>query len=214
MTTEIQERHKKQAIAMRAWLEGRGYWQAADAFELVLQLEVGTRKDGVTPKAHHQLSVARLVQTLEPHLKHSEETITVAFLHDVLEDHSDKWSRELLEARFNKRIADAVWTITKKSGGLVKDTATYYAEVASCPIASVVKLADRNHNIQTMSGVFTAEKQARYVQEVEDYYYPMIKTARRTFRSQYAAYENLKILLRCQCRLIKAMLSVGTQNAP
>jgi (p)ppGpp synthase/HD superfamily hydrolase len=191
---------------MRAWLDGRGYYIAADAMELVQSLEQGFRKDGITPKFHHQLSVARYVVTLAPHLLNPEETIAVAFLHDVLEDHWQTWSREMLERRFGKTIADAVWTISKKIGGMVKSYELYYGDIALCPIASIVKCADRNHNIQTMVGVFTLEKQATYVDEVEDYYYPMIKKARRAFKKQYSAYDNLKMFLRSQCRLIEANL--------
>lgn len=200
---EVQRRHDKQKIAMRVWLDGR-YALAGDAMELVAEVEQGVRKDGVTPKFHHQLSVARLIYTLEPHFMFPEETLAVAFLHDLLEDHGNKWTREMLEARFGKRIADAVWVLTKKSNGLTKSPELYYGEIAKCPIASLVKLADRAHNVQTMVGVFTYEKQGLYVQEVEQHYYPMIKAARRAFPQQYPAYENLKILLRCQCHLIEA----------
>lgn len=206
---EIKARHKKQLVSMRSWLDGKNYWKASEALELVRELEEGTRKDGVTPKFHHQLSVARLLSTLEPHLLYPEETITVAFLHDVLEDHGGRYTREYLEEKFGKRVSDAVWVITKKSNGMVKSYELYYDELAKCPIASMVKCADRNHNVQTMLGVFTAEKQVKYITEVETHYYPMIRLARRSFKKQYPAYENLKILLRCQCRLIEAALEAS-----
>jgi hypothetical protein len=65
-----------------------------------------------------------------------------------------------------------------------------------------VKPADRSHNLQTMQGVFTIDKQRQYVGEVDEYFYPLIRKARRTFPKQYGAYENLKILLRVQVNLI------------
>ena len=204
--SEIEDRHRKQLSVMRGWLEGRGYYRTMDALEVVRGLEQGTRKDGRTPKFHHQLSVVRLLSTLVPHLMSPEETLTAAYLHDVLEDHSDVWPRDALEGRFGKTVADAVWVLSKKSGGLVKSTDLYFNEMARCPIASVVKLADRNHNIQTMPGVFTPEKQRAYLAECEDLFFPMIRAARRAFPRQYGAYENLKILLRCQCRLIRHAL--------
>lgn len=79
-------------------------------------------------------------------------------------------------------------------------------EMATDPIASVVKMADRAHNVQTMVGVFTADKQRRYVEEVRTWFMPMARQARRNFPMQYGAYENLKILLRCQTALIEYML--------
>lgn len=211
MSTEIAQRHIKQLAVMRGWLDGKGYFKAADALEFVRQMEQGTRKDGQTPKFHHQLSIARLVCTLAPHLMLPEETIAAAFLHDVLEDHGDRITRSDLEMRFGKTIADAVWKLTKKCNGLTKSYDLYFGEMGTCPIASVVKLADRAHNVQTMVGVFTVDKQKSYLHEVDTYFFPMSKTARRNFPRQYGAYENLKILLRCQSALIRQMHEVTTE---
>jgi len=211
MVTEVEARHVKQLAVMRGWLEGRGYFLAADALELVRSMEQGLRKDGQTPKFHHQLSIARLVSTLS-HVLHTELTIAACFLHDLLEDHGDRWTREMIEARFGRTLADAVWRLSKKSNGMVKSYENYFAEMTACPIASIVKLADRAHNLQTMPGVFTLEKQQQYLVEVETWFYPMIRQARRNFPHQYPAYENLKILLRSQCRLIQhihAAMGVG-----
>lgn len=200
--SEVEDRHRKQLSTMRGWLEGRSYFKAADALELVRQLEQGTRKDGETPRFHHQLSIARLISTLAPHLLSPEETITAAFLHDILEDHGDLWNQEHLAQRFGKPVADAVWCLSKKTAGMTKTYDRYFADMTACPIASVVKLADRAHNLQTMPGVFTIEKQRAYLDEVGQWFYPMIRQARRNFPRQYPAYENLKILLRCQVTLI------------
>lgn len=205
----VAERHRKQLAVMRGYLEGRRYWKAMEALQIVRDLSDGVRKDGVTPKFHHQLSVTRLLTTLEPFFIYPEETIAAGLLHDEMEDNGDKCTRESLEAQFGKRIADAVWTLSKKSNGMVKSSESYYKALGKCPIASLVKLADRNHNIQTMEGVFSKEKQLAYIGEVETYFYPMIKEARHAFPSQYGAYENLKITLRCQCRLIRYFQTHG-----
>ena len=205
-TVEVSDRHRKQLSVSRGYLEGRGYFTAAEALETVRRLEQGTRKDGVTPKFHHQLSVARLVMTLEPHLIHKEETIAAGYLHDILEDHGDVWSRESLSAKFGPTIADAVWLLTKKYQGAVKDHDRYFDEIAKCSIASVIKLADRAHNLQTMQGVFNSTKQREYLAEVDNFFFTNIRVARRNFPKQYGAYENLKILLRCQVRLVKQVL--------
>ncbi len=204
--SEIQERHKKQLSVMRGYLEGKGYYVALDALELVRQISDGTRKDMKTPKFHHQLSVARLLVTLLPHMAFPEETIAAAFLHDLLEDHGDIWTRGMLEQRFGQKIADAVWTLSKKSAGMSKTYELYFAEMANCPISSVVKLSDRAYNIQTMQGVFSDEKQREYIAELDKYFFPMIRLARRNFPKQFGAYENLKILMRSQKSLIEHIL--------
>lgn len=209
MSSEIQDRHRKQLSVMRGFLDGRRFYVAADALELVRSTEEGTRKDGVTPKLHHQLSVARLVYTYLPHLIHPEEALAAAFLHDLFEDHGATWTREKLEARFGPRIADAVWTLSKKSNGLTKTPELYYGSLATCPIGSIVKLADRAHNLQTMHGVFTPEKQKDYVGELDHWYFPMIRAARRRFPQQYGAYEGLKIILRIQRTMVHRVLEAS-----
>jgi len=80
--------------------------------------------------------------------------------------------------------------------------------LSQCPIASLVKIADRAHNLQTMQGVFTPEKQQAYCKEVGTWFFPLIRKARRNFPRQYGAYENIKILLRCQVAFVEALHQV------
>lgn len=203
---EIEALNQKQIAVMRGFLEGRRYFKAYTALELMLDHEKGFRKDGVTPKSRHQLSVARLVTTLDPHLLHPEETTAAAFLHDDLEDHGDLVTVDSLRQKFGTLVADAVWTLSKKTRGMTKTYEAYFGAMAECPIASIVKLADRIHNIQTMSGVFSPEKQAAYLDELDTWFFPMIRQARRNFPQQYGAYENLKHTLQCQAELIRLTL--------
>ena len=187
---------------MRGMLHGLSYFIALDALELVRLLEQGFRKDGKTPKFDHQLSIARVLCTLIPHLLYPEETIAVCFLHDLLEDYPE-WTFEMLELRFGRRIANAVWALSKKNNGMVKSSERYYSDLANCPIASLVKVGDRLHNQLTMKGVFTPEKQQAYLRETAEYIYPMIKFARRNFPKQLSAYENLKFFLKVEEALLK-----------
>lgn len=193
----IEDEHKRHLIAMRGMLQGMGYFTALDALELICLLEQGFRKDGKTPKFDHQLSIARVLCTLIPHMLYPEETIACCFLHDLLEDHPE-WTFQMLELRFGRRIADAVWILSKKSSGMVKTPERYYGDLAGCPIASLVKPGDRLHNQLTMVGVFTPEKQQAYLRETRELIYPMIKSARRNFPKQFPAYENLKFFLKVE----------------
>lgn len=205
---DVVTRHQKQLATMRAWLDGRRYYRAIKALELMRSHESGTRKDGFTPKAHHQLSIARLLSTLEPHFMFPEDTMIVAFLHDDLEDHSDVNTLELIRRDFGDNVASGVWSVTKKcpAVGVVKTYDSYFGGLARDPIGSLVKLADRAHNYQTMPGVFSENKQREYLSELDTRFLPIVKEARRNFPSQYAAYENLKILLRCQAALLRMNL--------
>lgn len=202
---EIQLRHQKQLAVMRGFLEGKEWYSALKAMEIVRNLEVGTRKDGQTPKFQHQLAIVRLLTTLYPHYIFPEETITAGFLHDILEDHSSSFSQHDLELEFSPLVAEAVEALTKKSPGRTKTKEFYFQEISNNPIASIGKCVDRAHNLQTMQGVFSPQKQLDYVQEVEDYFFPMIRYARRKYPQQYQAYENLRIILRNQTHLIKLL---------
>lgn len=198
---DVVARHNRQSAVMRGWLEGKGFYNAARAHEYMRQLEQGVRKDSITPKSHHQLSVVRLLATLLPHFAYPETTLAAAFLHDAREDHVEV-THAFLVSEFGVGVADAVWVLSKKTPTLVKTPEAYFTALGKCPIGSLVKLADRAHNIQTMVGVFSLEKQKAYLEELNTWFFPMEKAARRNFPSQYQAYENLKILLRCQASLI------------
>lgn len=136
---DILDRHKKQLVAMRAWLNGKGYFKAGQALEYARDLETGFRKDGVTPAFDHQLSIARHVSTFSDSLLYPEDTIAAAFLHDVFEDYSDRISPDLFRAHFGEKLYDVVWVLSKKSSSWKKDEVAYFAEIAECPIASITK---------------------------------------------------------------------------
>lgn len=193
---------------MRAWLESRSYYKAILAFETIRELETGFRKDGITPKFDHQLSITRLLSTQVDKFLYPEETLIVGLLHDLIEDHEtpdgsrDTWIAD----NFSSRVLKAVRTISKKSPGWIKATDHYYNQIATDPIASLVKTVDRIHNVQTMHGVFSPDKQSQYINEVQTYYFPLIKKARRQFPQQFPVYEAFKIILGIQCELISHTL--------
>ncbi len=71
-----------------------------------------------------------------------EDTKTVAYLHDVLED-TDISEAELREM-FPAHIVDAVRLLTKQKGG---DYSAYLAALKENLIARAVKIADLRHNM-------------------------------------------------------------------
>jgi (p)ppGpp synthase/HD superfamily hydrolase len=197
------EKFSKRRISLHYWLLGKGYLKALKAMDFAAEYHKGTRKDGVTPEFDHQISIAHYVRTLLPSLEFAEETLCVIFLHDVCEDYHV--SREEIERQFGTRVADAVWRMTKTWRGQKMDEARLFEAMAECPIASIAKGADRIHNLQSMVGVFTPEKQKTYMGEVRDLFLPMLKKARKLFPQQEAAYENIKHMLTSQLELIGAI---------
>lgn len=189
--------YDKSIIAIRYWLLAKEYFTALKAMEFALNKHVGLRKDGKTLAFHHQLSVVYYLRTIYKHLLFPEDTIVAAFLHDVVEDCDI--SVVEIEQFFNK--ANVVKLLTKVD----KNTQLYYDNISLDPIASIVKASDRIHNVQSMIGVFSHQKQIEYVEETTNFVIPMIKKARRLFPQQEAAYENAKHFLKCQIYLINAI---------
>lgn len=188
-------------ISLRYFLIGKGYWKAVEALEFAHKYHKGLRKDGVTPEFQHQIEMAHYVRTLLPHLLFPEETLITVILHDVAEDYDVEHST--IGTRFGNIVGRSVWLVDKNG----KTIEAFYEEIAKDAIGSIVKGADRMHNLQSMIGVFTTEKQLKYIAEAEGYFLPMLKTARRLFPSQEAAYENIKHVLTSQIELLKVINS-------
>jgi (p)ppGpp synthase/HD superfamily hydrolase len=193
--------YEKLFLVLKHYLRGRGYATALRALSFARSYHVGKRRDGVTPEFEHQLSIALYLTTLKD-VMDEEKAVTCALLHDVMEDYDV--GIEEIEARFGSDVARTVWLLTKTHRGVKKDPDTYFAEIADDPIASLVKGADRIHNVQSMVGVFSIEKQKAYIEEVETYFMPMLKRAGYNFPEQTAAYYNIRQMLKSQLQLLKA----------
>lgn len=210
-------RYNKLRLHLRGWLQGRAeenpsYYVALKALEFAERYHTGTRKDGVTPEYQHQMEIAQYLRTQARSLLFPAETIAAAILHDIMEDYDIPMA--VMVAEFGERVANAVWKLTKVHCGVKKSLEEYFREIATCPIASAVKGADRVNNLQSMLGVFTATKQKSYAQEVRDYFLPMLKLARRRFAEQEAVYENLKMMLTSQLEMLAAVhASAGSSTS-
>lgn len=221
----------KRRIALRFWLQGRGYFQALRAFELVSMFEEGEmRKDGKTPTTDHFVEICLLISRL-PGIRDPETLITLMMLHDLVEDHG--FPIETVRLIFGDQVALSVSNMTKKhpivhggtpieigflkpghgsiivhKGGEVlrhveRCEDELYEAMALDEFASIGKPADRGHNQKTMAGVFGPEKQLSYVDFTDRRILPMTKIARRRFPHQEAAYVILETLLRTQARIVR-----------
>lgn len=204
-------RYAKQRIALRYWLAGAGYHLAAEALAFAEAHHRGTRKDGVTPELSHQVAIVSYLRTLVPHLAQPEWTLAVGLLHDVREDYEVADAE--ISSRFGPEVARAVDAMTKCFAGVARPEAEVFAAIGADPMASVAKAADRIHNQHTMVGVFSPEKVASYVAETRQWFLPMLKTARRRFPRQEAAYENAKLVLESQLVLLDAVVAATAAGA-
>lgn len=199
----MKQDYAKIRAAIRYWMLGRKYFTALKAMDFAMQHHTGLRKDGVTPEFQHQVSQANYARTLIDSFLYPEETLATIFLHDVVEDCGVKLSE--ITNRFGTVISDATSLMTNQIDGVKKPKESYYGQQASNEIASLDKGIDRIHNQSSMVGVFTVIKQMDYIAETTDYILPMLKTARKNFPEQEAAYQNIKHVLEVQMQLIVAM---------
>ena len=193
------DRYTKLEISLRYYLLGAKYHTALKAMNFAKQYHKGLRKDGVTPEFQHQIEMALFIMGLKD-VMDEESAIAVSLLHDVAEDYKQV-SIITINNVFGPAIADSCARLDKTG----KDYLLYFDEIGRDPVASLVKGADRVHNVNSMVGVFTKEKQKKYVEEVKHYFLPMLKTARNSYPQQMQAYFSIMHMLRSQINLLQQL---------
>ena len=206
-------RFNKLFIALRHYLLGMlvansKYGGPLRAFNSAANIHTGLRKDGNTTEFQHQLQIALLVVPLLPHLKHPAETLTAIAFHDTPADYPEHTSA-MIEAEYGSLVGSAVERLNKNyQDGRRKSKEHYYEEMSNCPIVSIDKSADRAHNMYSMPGVISLQKQYENARDTRKYILPMLKKAKRNFPEQTQAYESLKFVLETQCAMTEQMLQL------
>ena len=125
-----------------------------------LLLSFNAHKDqidkGGLPYVYHPFHLAEQMDT--------EEAVTVALLHDVVED-TDYTIEDIIAMGFPKSVTDALVLMTHDDTTPYMD---YVAKIKSNPIAKAVKLADLRHNSDTSRLDIIDEKVLRRVQKYHD----------------------------------------------
>lgn len=203
------EQFNKQLIALRFTLIGKGFFKAVEALEFAKLYHVGKRKGG-GPEFQHQVEIALYILTLNIPNEVLEKLLIVAILHDCMEDYDIPHA--VMIEKFGQEITDYVFTMAKVYMGVKKSPEFYFADILKSFITAIAKGADRVHNIQTMVGVFSIEKQKGYIAEVREYFLPMLKNARHSFPEYTYVFFNIEHMLKSQIELIEAMHSaLGNQ---
>ncbi len=148
--------------------------QIQKAYEWAYQLHDGQFRVSQEPYIIHPVEVAKILVDL----KLDKDTIIAAFLHDVLED--TETSAEEMEARFGKSVVNLVQGVTKLGKYQFKSKEERQAEnfrrmfiaMAQDIRVVVLKLADRLHNMRTLSYMASA-KQKKIAQETLDIFAPL-----------------------------------------
>lgn len=204
--------YTKKKAALRYRLQGmatydKEWYRALHALDFAEKRHPGYRRDKITPNFMHQVEIASHVLTMLPHLLFPVRTIVAILLHDTPED--TPTSHEEVRDVFGVESMIDVELLTKEYRGEKKTPEEYFGEMAKSPVASVGKGGDRVNNMHSMAGVFKLEKQIAYCVETREWFFKMLKEARRRFPEQELVYENLKFTLTTQLRIYDSIHAQG-----
>jgi len=137
------------------------------ALEFAKEMHEGQTRDEGTPYFEHIRGVVEILikeaNTIE------DEVLTVAALHDVLED--TECTYEQLIEEFGQRVADCVQLLTRDSEGgqTFGEYAKKIFESEEFKYARKVKLADRLHNLRSLPNTRNPQKIQKKIDETEKY---------------------------------------------
>ncbi len=166
-----------------------------DAFEFAWEAHLPQRRKSGEPYIIHPVSVARIVAE---ELELGADPVIAAFLHDVVED--TPYTIEDIRARFGDEVAFLVDVVTKKKGDKVvqsKQIDNFRQILASMQYdvrALLIKLADRLHNMRTLSSM-KPDKQMKIAGETDYFYAPLAN--RLGLYHVKTELENLSFQYRC-----------------
>ena len=131
----------------------------------------------MVPYIYHPLLVA--CQALSLGLD-SDGLIATALLHDVCED-CGVTPKEL---PVSEEAKEAVTLLTKDDSYNSKSyecKEKYYKAISKNELAVMVKILDRCNNISGIAGGFTKKRMIEYIEETENWFYPLIQKAKIDF---------------------------------
>lgn len=153
-------------------------------------------KDSQVPYIIHPLMMACHAHALGIR---DDAVLSVIMLHDVCEDCGVKPE----ELPFSENIQRSVALLTKHEG---QPAAEYYRGIMTDSCACIVKALDRCNNVATMSTSFSRKKLIEYVDETEQYVYPLLDHIKREYMEYRDAVFVIKYQLLSTIETIKALL--------
>ena len=145
------------------------------AYEFAESAHATQKRHSGDPYISHPIAVANILAEL----RLDGATITTALLHDTIEDTNITYQD--VETKFGKEIADLVDGVTKlsklenqgKEITLGENFRKLILATAKDIRVLLVKLADRLHNMRTISSISSDEKRIRIAKETMEIYSPL-----------------------------------------
>lgn len=159
---------------LQAYLTPQQIKQVYNAYQFAATAHSGQKRHNGDPYISHPIAVAKILAQMRMDV----QTIIVAILHDVIED--TPIEKTVLTTTFGNEIAELVDGMSKLTQIQFQSRAEAQAEnfrkmllaMAKDIRIIIIKLADRLHNMRTLSAV-PAEKRHRIATETLDIYAPI-----------------------------------------
>ncbi len=145
------------------------------AYDFALNAHKNQKRDSGDPYLMHPVAVADILSDL----KLDSATIATGLLHDTIED--TKTTYQTVEKEFGKEVADLVDGVTKISeleGKVIENSKA--ENIRKLILATskdirvlLVKLADRLHNMRTLSSITDPNRRKRIAKETMEIYAPL-----------------------------------------
>ena len=191
----IQEKAHVVFMEMEKRVSAEDMTRIRAAFELAREAHAEQKRKSGEPYIIHPIAVATIVAI---ELKLGANPEIAAFLHDVVED--TNYTMDDIRQRFGDDVAFLVSVVTKKSTGhyeISKQVDNYKQMLNSIHYdirALLVKLADRLHNMRTLSSM-RPDKQMKIAGETDFFYAPLAN--RLGLYNVKIELENLSFRYRC-----------------
>lgn len=154
----------EELLYLKGYLKGKGFDRAVKAVNLAEELHKNTFRKSGEPYISHPCRITNALISLGIN---DEDILIGSMLHDVLED--TDVTEEVLSGYFGEDATRIIKLVTKEKGVSIDN---YYKNISECKKATIVKIADRCHNVSTMY-FFNEEKMKEYIEETEKYVLPM-----------------------------------------
>lgn len=192
---EIERRAQEVFDAMRPRVSDEDYRRLVDAFEVAREAHSKQKRKTGEPYIFHPIAVAAIAAK---ELNLDVDSVIAAFLHDVVED--TPWTTEQIQRRFGNDVAFLVRVVTKQKKEnyeMSKQLDNFKQMLNSVQYdirALLVKLADRLHNMRTLSSM-RPDKQMKIAGETDYFYAPL--ATRLGLYNVKTELENLSLRFRC-----------------
>ena len=190
--------NEKAFTFIRGFAMGRHWNEVLRAMNFARDCHADQKRKSGEPYIIHPLLMG--CQALAMGLE-DQSVISTLLLHDVVED-CDASVNDLPVSQKVKDAVDllsfrkpAVYFEKDGEGVHLSDVKReYYKKISENGIASICKIIDRCNNVSTMAGVFTQKKLKEYIEETEEFIFPLLNSTKHNFPE----YQNMVFLLKFQ----------------